>query len=141
MTGTPFIISAIVHRQSAAEALRVTEGVLARVGDVEESVLILVLFVDAAHESGSGRQNLIDEDEDGLLGRELDPLTNNVDELAYGQVGRNKILLLIDRCDVALLNLLADDGNAVGVLLSDALGLGLALLEGVLVLELAAHLD
>lgn len=29
--------------------------------------------------------------------------------------------------------------DAVGILLSDALGLGLALLEGVLVLELAAH--
>lgn len=29
--------------------------------------------------------------------------------------------------------------NTVGILLSDALGLGLALLEGVLVLELAAH--
>jgi hypothetical protein len=31
--------------------------------------------------------------------------------------------------------------NAVRVLLTDALGLGLALLEGVLVLELAAHFD
>ena len=30
-------------------------------------------------------------------------------------------------------------GNAIGILLADALGLGLALLEGVLVLELAAH--
>jgi hypothetical protein len=29
--------------------------------------------------------------------------------------------------------------DAVGVLLADALGLGLALLKGVLVLELAAH--
>jgi hypothetical protein len=31
--------------------------------------------------------------------------------------------------------------DAVGVLLPDALGLGLALLEGVLVLELGAHVD
>lgn len=30
-------------------------------------------------------------------------------------------------------------GNAIRVLLTDALGLSLALLEGVLVLELAAH--
>lgn len=30
--------------------------------------------------------------------------------------------------------------DAVGVLLSDALGLGLALLEGMLVLELGSHL-
>lgn len=32
-------------------------------------------------------------------------------------------------------------GNAVGVLLPDTLGFGLALLKGVLVLELAAHVD
>ncbi len=31
--------------------------------------------------------------------------------------------------------------DAVGILLADALGLGLALLEGMLVLELAAHSD
>lgn len=31
-------------------------------------VLVLVLLVNAAHEGGSGRQNLVDEDEDGLLG-------------------------------------------------------------------------
>lgn len=31
--------------------------------------------------------------------------------------------------------------NAVRILLTDALGLGLALLKGVLVLKLAAHLD
>ncbi len=30
-------------------------------------------------------------------------------------------------------------GNAVGIFLTDALGFGLALLEGVLVLELATH--
>lgn len=30
-------------------------------------------------------------------------------------------------------------GNAVGVFLTDALGFGLALLEGVLILKLAAH--
>jgi hypothetical protein len=57
--------------------------------DVQEAVLILVLLVDAAHE-GSGRgQDLIDEDEDGLLGAELDPLANNVDELPNGQIGRD----------------------------------------------------
>jgi hypothetical protein len=32
-------------------------------------------------------------------------------------------------------------GNAVGVFLADALGLGLALLKGMLVLELGTHLD
>jgi hypothetical protein len=32
-------------------------------------------------------------------------------------------------------------GNAILILLADAFGLGLSLLEGVLVLELAAHFD
>jgi hypothetical protein len=72
-------------------------------------VLVLVLFVDAAHESCGWRQDLVNEDEDGLLGRQLDPLANNVDELANGQVGRNEVLLLIDGSDVALLDLLADN--------------------------------
>jgi len=122
-----------------------------------------VLLVNRRHECSGRREDLIDEDEDGLLGRKLDALADHVDELAHGQVGRDQVLLLIDGRDVRLLNLLADDLNgreasvmvfrrcdgckarivthrdAVGVLLPDALGLGLALLERVLVLELGAH--
>lgn len=72
-------------------------------------VLILVLFIDAAHESGSGRKHLVDKDEDGLLGRELDALTDNINELADGEVGRHQVLLFVDRSDIALLDLLAND--------------------------------
>jgi len=72
-----------------------------------------VLLVDRTHQRRGGRENLIDEDEDGLLGGELDAFADHVDELAHGEVGGDKILLLVDRRDVALLNLLADDGNAV----------------------------
>jgi len=68
-----------------------------------------VLGVDAAHESGGGRQYLIDEDEDGLLGRELDALPDHVDELAYGEIGGDEILLLVDRGDVTLLDLFANN--------------------------------
>ena len=49
-------------------------------------VLILVLLVNAAHEHGGGWQDLVDEDEDGLLGGELDALADYVDELTYGQI-------------------------------------------------------
>lgn len=72
-------------------------------------ILILVLLVDAAHERSGGRQNLIDEDEDGLLRGELDSLADNIDELTDCEVGRHQVLLLVDRSDVALLDLLADD--------------------------------
>lgn len=60
--------------------------VLARVADVEESIVVLVLLVDRAHESRRGWKDLVDEDEDGLLGGKLDALADDVDELAYGEV-------------------------------------------------------
>lgn len=77
--------------------------------DVQETVLILVLFVDAAHESRSGWQNFVNEDEDGLLGAELDALADDIDELADGQICGDEILLLVDSSDVRLLDLFADD--------------------------------
>lgn len=98
-----------------------------------------MLLVDAAHQGGGGWQDLVDEDEDGLLRAQLDALADDVDKLPDGEVGRHQVLLLVDRGDVRLLDLLTDDGDTVRVLGADALGLCLALLEGVLVLELGAH--
>lgn len=72
-----------------------------------------MLFVDAAHERGGGWQDLVDEDEDGLLGRQLDALADDVDKLADGEVCRYQVLLLVDGRDVALLDLLADDLSKV----------------------------
>lgn len=77
--------------------------------DVEEAIFVLVLFIDAAHE-GSGRgEDLIDKDEDCLLGAKLDTLANNIDELADGEICGDEVLLLIDGSNVRLLYLLADD--------------------------------
>jgi hypothetical protein len=45
-----------------------------------------VLFVDAAHEGSSWGEDLLDEDEDSLLGRELDALADDVDKLTDGQI-------------------------------------------------------
>ena len=72
-------------------------------------ILVFVLFVNAAHKRGCWGEHFIDENEDGLLRRQLDPLANDVDELTDSQVGGDEILLLIDGSDIALLNLLADD--------------------------------
>ncbi len=63
-------------------------------------ILIFVLFINAAHQRSRRRQDLIDEDEDGLLWRQLDALAYNVDKLAYGEIGGYQVLLFIDRCDV-----------------------------------------
>jgi len=98
-----------------------------------------VFLVNAAHERGGRWQDLIDEDEDGLLGRELDTLADYVDELTDGKIGWNEVLLLVDGRNIGLLNFLADDGDTIRVFLTDAFGLSLALLEHVLVLELGSH--
>ena len=55
-----------------------------------------MLLVNGAHQGRGRRQDLVDEDEDGLFGRELDALADDVDELADGQVGGDQILLLVD---------------------------------------------
>ena len=68
-----------------------------------------MLFVDARHKSRRGREDLVDEDENRLLRRQLDALTDNVNELADGEVGRNQVFLLVDRSDITLLDLLADN--------------------------------
>lgn len=59
-----------------------------------------MLFVDGAHERRSRWQDLIDKNEDGLLGRELDAFADDVDELANGKVGGHQVLLLVDGRDV-----------------------------------------
>lgn len=68
-----------------------------------------MLLIDTAHKRGRGREDLVDEDEDGLLGRQLDALADDVDELADGEVGGDEVLLLVDGGDVGLFDLFADD--------------------------------
>lgn len=68
-----------------------------------------MLVVDARHQSGSRRKDFIDEDEDGLFGRQLDSLSNDIDELTDGQICGYQVLLLVDRCNVGFFDLLADD--------------------------------
>ena len=77
-----------------------------------------MLLINRAHERSGRRQDLIDKDEDRLLGGQLDALADNINELTDGQVRRNKVLLLVDGSDIALLDLLADDGDTIGVLLT-----------------------
>ena len=48
-----------------------SQGVLTRVADVKETILILVLLVDGTHQGRRRGQHLVDEDEDGLLRCEL----------------------------------------------------------------------
>lgn len=67
-----------------------------------------MFLIDAAHQCSRRREDLIDEDEDGLLRRKLDALADDVDELADGKVGGDEILLLVDGGDVGFLDFFAD---------------------------------
>jgi hypothetical protein len=77
-----------------------------------------VFFVNRAHQSGRWWKHLIDENEDGFLGGQLDAFANDIDELSDGEVRWDQILLLVDRRNVGFLYLFADDGDTVGVLLA-----------------------
>ena len=68
-----------------------------------------MFLVDAAHQRRGRGQDLVDEDEDGLLGGELDALPDYVDELADGKICGHQVLLLVDGCDIRLLDLFAND--------------------------------
>lgn len=68
--------------------------------DVQKAIIILVLFVDTAHEGGSWGKHFIHEDEDGLFGGEFDTLADHVDELTNGKVGWYQVLLLVDGSDI-----------------------------------------
>jgi len=68
------------------DGIFLAKGVLAGIGDVQETILILVFLIDRAHQRSGRWQDLIDEDEDGLLGGELDALADYVDELTDGEV-------------------------------------------------------
>jgi hypothetical protein len=78
-------------------------------GSEERWETYLVLLVDGAHECSSRRQNLVDENEDGLLRAQLDALADDIDELADREIGGYEVLLLVDGRNVGLLNLFADN--------------------------------
>lgn len=59
-----------------------------------------MLLVNRAHQRSSGRQYLIDEDEDGLFRRELDALANDIDKLTDGEISGNQIFLLVDGSNI-----------------------------------------
>ena len=113
---------------------------LVRIGDVEEVVFFVVLLVERPHGGRGGRDHVVDEKEEGVLGPQRHTLADQEVELAHRQVRRHQILLLVQFGDPGLGRPLDDDGDTIGVLPPDLLALRLPLLEGVLFLVLPLHL-
>lgn len=68
-----------------------------------------MFLIYGAHECGSGREDFINENEDGFFGGELDTFADDIDKLPNSEVGGDKVFLLVDGCDVGFLNFFADD--------------------------------
>ena len=88
----------------------------------------LVLLINGAHQCSCRRKDFVNEDENGLLRRELDTFSNHIYELAHSQIlwqsspsefilshwrggtnGGYKIFLLVDRRNVCAVRLLTND--------------------------------
>lgn len=72
-----------------------------------------MLLVNTTHQRRGRRKHLIDKDENGLFGRQLDALADDVHELADGEVCGDEVFLLVDGCDVRFLDFFADDLHLV----------------------------
>ena len=122
--------AAVPVAAAARRAVR-TKYVFAGVRHVKEAVIRAVLVVDSLQSGHGGRKRARgDEQEDGLLGRELDALADHVHELADGQVrGHEELALVHVRQRVVAFALVHDHRDAVGVLGADGGRGGLARLE------------
>lgn len=118
-----------------------TERVLARIGNVEEAVLVLEVRVDLAHGGGRLRDGLVDEQENGLLRWELDAFADDPHELRYRDVVGHEELALVDLGDLRVGDALDHHRDAVWVLGADLLSLAFALLQVVLFAESEFHFD
>ena len=78
-------------------------------------VRYVVYLVEGSHGGGGGREGVVDEEEEGVLGPEADPLADEEVELADGEVGRHEVLLLVEVAQPRLRGLLHDHGHAVRV--------------------------
>jgi hypothetical protein len=59
-----------------------TKSALSIVSYIEEAVFVLLLLVDCAHQGRIRRKDIVDENENCFLGRKLDPLPDDMHELA-----------------------------------------------------------
>jgi hypothetical protein len=55
-----------------------------------------MLLINRTHKRRCRRKHLVDKDKDRLLRREFNALANDIAKLSNGQVGGDKILLLVD---------------------------------------------
>ena len=81
-----------------------------------------MVFVDGLHEGACGRQDVLNKEEDGLVGLQLDVTPHFKEELAHRRVVGNKELALGNVGRSRVLCFLHNNRNKVRIALLDLIG-------------------
>ena len=65
-------------------------------------------LIESAHRGAGRRNDVVDEEEEGVFRPQVDALADEEVELAHRQVGRHQVLLLVKVTDASLRRLLHD---------------------------------
>jgi len=68
---------------------------LIAVGNVKEIVFLVVFLIECAHGGASWRNDVVDKEEQGVFGSQMNPFADQEVKLSHRQVGRNQILLFV----------------------------------------------
>jgi len=112
---------------------------LVTVGDVEELVFVGMLVIDSSDGRACRRYLIVDEEEERVLGSQLDALADEEVKLAHGEVVGHEVFLLVEVSDARFGRFFHDDRHTIGILLADALALLTTSLERLLFFEFPLH--
>lgn len=101
------------ERRSICPQLILSKDIFIRVRHVQESILILVCFINGVEHRRGGRKLSINEQENRFLSRKLQSLANDVQKLATSQIRRYQIFLLVD---VLFIN--KHEGKYIGIIMT-----------------------
>ena len=93
-----------------------TECALATVGDVKETIFVLMFVIDCCNQSPCWRYDVIHKQEDSLISLQTHVATHFKHELADSDVARYKVLLLINVRGICVMSLLNDHRHKIGIL-------------------------
>ncbi|GMR40247.1 hypothetical protein PMAYCL1PPCAC_10442, partial [Pristionchus mayeri] len=79
-----------------------TVDTLLGVGHVEEEIFLVMILVELSHRGHRLRNDVVDEEEEGVLGTEIDSLSDEEVELSNCGVSRDEILLLVEILQLAV---------------------------------------
>uniref|UniRef100_A0A146LXZ0 Uncharacterized protein n=1 Tax=Lygus hesperus TaxID=30085 RepID=A0A146LXZ0_LYGHE len=109
--------------------------------DVQEEILFVVLLIERTHGGRCRRNDVVDKEEQSVIRAQLNSLADEEVKLAYSEVRRHQIFLLVKIADPCFGSLLYDHGDSISIFPSDFLAFCLPFLERVLFFVLKLHVE